>query len=394
MMIMRLGDFISENMGAILAEWDAFAKTIVPSALTMDSKALRNHARQMLQEIVLDLGNPQSDEAQRQKSFGLGRLLPGESSAETHAAARLFSGFTVEQLISEYRALRASVLKLWAASTSTGLVTDPIDVLRFNEAIDQAVAESVARYSQMVANSQHLFLAILGHDLRNPLATTLMASRFIMDGAEVDGKYSTAATRIHKAGQRMNKLVNDLIDYTRTNLGSSLPIIIKPVNFEVLCREAVAEHEMAYPDRQFELVVKGDSTGHWDDNRIAQVLSNLLSNAVQYGSVSHPVVVRLNADDEKRVVLRVENTGKVIPAEKINTIFDPLVRLVTDGKSPAPSTNLGIGLYIVREIVHAHGGSISVTSTEEHGTVFAVTLPRRCPGNDTQHRTLLTGSPI
>jgi signal transduction histidine kinase len=238
----------------------------------------------------------------------------------------------------------------------------------------------------MVATSQHLFLAILGHDLRNPLATTLMASRFIMEDA-ADGKYSTAATRIHKAGQRMNKLVNDLIDYTRTNLGSSLPIIIKPVNLEVLCREAVAEHETAHPEQRFELFVQGDSAGHWDDNRIAQVLSNLLSNAVQYGSISHPVVIRLNADDDKRVVLSVANTGKVIPAEKINTIFDPLVRLVTDGKSKAPVTNLGIGLYIVREIVHAHGGSISVTSTEKEGTVFAVALPRRSPGNITQHWT-------
>jgi signal transduction histidine kinase len=224
MKIMRLGDFITENIEPILAEWEAFATTIVPPALTMDSKALRNHARQMLQEIVLDLQNTQSDNEQLKKSFGTGRRLQAESSAETHAAARLFSGFTVEQLISEYRALRASVLKLWAKGAMMGLQSDPMDIMRFNEAIDQAVAESVAKYSQMVSKSQHLFLAILGHDLRNPLATTLMASRFIMEGAEVDGRYSTAATRIHNAGQRMNKLVSDLLDYTRTNLGSNLPI--------------------------------------------------------------------------------------------------------------------------------------------------------------------------
>lgn len=106
----------------------------------------------------------------------------------------------MEQLISEYRALRVSVLKLWATRTMSGLQTDPLDIMRFNEAVDQAVAESVAKYSQMVSKSQHLFLAILGHNLRNPLATTLMASRFIMDGPEVDGRYSTAATRIHNAG--------------------------------------------------------------------------------------------------------------------------------------------------------------------------------------------------
>lgn len=393
MTIMRLGDFITSNMEAILAEWDAFARTVVPPAMTMDGKALRNHAQQMLQEIVLDLSNAQSEQARRQKSLGTGRLLPHESSAETHAAARLFSGFTVEQLISEYRALRASVLKLWADSARTGLQTDPGDVLRFNEAIDQAVAESVGRYSQMVSKSQHLFLAILGHDLRSPLATTLMASRFIMEGAEVEGKYSTAATRIHNAGQRMNKLVNDLIDYTRANLGSSLPIIVKPVNLEVLCRDAVAEQELAHPEYRFDIAVQGDCNGQWDDNRISQVLSNLLGNAVQYGSTGKPVVIRLRTEGEQ-VVLCVENMGKVIPPEKIHTIFDPLVRLVTDGESAAPKSNLGIGLYIAREIVHAHGGSITVTSTEAKGTVFAVTLPRRSAGNAPQRWTSPPGAPI
>jgi hypothetical protein len=108
MTTMRLGDFITTHMEAILVEWEAFATTIVPPALTMDSKALRNHARLMLQAMAADLSNHQTDEAQERKSFGTGRLIAEESAAETHAAARLFSGFSIEQLVSEYRALRAS----------------------------------------------------------------------------------------------------------------------------------------------------------------------------------------------------------------------------------------------------------------------------------------------
>ncbi|HEX8611521.1 MAG TPA: sensor histidine kinase [Telluria sp.] len=384
MKIMRLGNFINTHMEEILREWEAFATTIVPPALTMDSKALRNHAKLMLQAIALDLGNDQSAEQQTRKSHGLGRLLEEESSAETHAAARLFSGFTIEQLISEYRALRASVLRLWAAHAMDGRHTDAADITRFNEAIDQAVAESVVRYSQMVTKSQHLFLAILGHDLRNPLATTLMASRFIMEASEADSKCATAANRIHHAGQRMNTLVNDLIDYTRTNLGSSLPIILKAVDLENLCRDAIAEQELAHPGRRFQLISTGACHGHWDDNRIAQVLSNLLGNAVQHGSSAETIVVRLQPGKDE-IVLCVENRGKVIPVENLNAVFEPLVRLANaDDQAGEPGTSLGIGLYIAKEIVRAHGGAIAVTSDEQEGTRFAITLPRAPRGNVAQ----------
>ena len=380
MMRMRLGDFILKNMESIMREWEAFATTIVPPALTMDSKALRNHATLMLEAIALDLSNTQSDAAQVRKSQGNGRLLNDESSAETHAAQRLFAGFSIEQLVSEYRALRASVLKLWASSTDAGMTTDAADVMRFNEAIDQAVAESVARYSQMVSKSQHLFLAILGHDLRNPLSTTLMASRFIMDGPEVHDKYASAATRIHNAGQRMNKLVNDLLDFTRANLGSNLPVILKDVNLLDLCQEAVEEQELAHPECKFSIVAAGDFDGRWDDNRMAQVLSNLLGNAAQYGSRSEPVVLRLQPS-EREIVLRVENMGTVIPPDKINSVFEPLMRHAGDDGGQSNATGLGIGLHIAREIVRAHGGTISVQSNEETGTVFTLHLPRYSRGD-------------
>lgn len=384
MTIMRLGDFIIQNMEPIMVEWEAFATTIVPPALTMDSTALRDHAKLMLEAIALDLGNSQTDEQQVRKSLGNGRLLPKESSAEVHAAQRLFSGFTVEQLVSEYRALRASVLKLWAAGTKEGMATDAADMMRFNEAVDQAVAESVARYAEMVSKSQHLFLAILGHDLRNPLSTTLMASRFIMDSDDVHDKYATAATRIHHAGQRMNKLVNDLLDYTRTNLGSRLPVILKDVNLHALCREAIDEQELAHPDCKFELIGEGDFDGRWDDNRMAQVLSNLLGNAAQYGTGAEPIVVRLHPY-ESDIMLCVENMGKVIPAEKINTVFEPMVRLAREESVHTNGTGLGIGLYITREIVRAHQGTISVISNVEKGTVFSIHLPRH-PTEHVQQR--------
>jgi PAS domain S-box-containing protein len=146
---LRLSDFILEQMEPILQAWEDFARTIEPPAFEMDAKDLRDQAAQMLMVIAADLNTPQSALEQVEKSQGRGKRQTKDTPAETHAAERLKAGFTIEQLISEYRALRSSVLSLWANSMRSGLATDPDDVTRFNEAIDQALAESVGRYAQI-----------------------------------------------------------------------------------------------------------------------------------------------------------------------------------------------------------------------------------------------------
>lgn len=369
---MRLSKFIIAHMDEIMHEWEGFASTVNPPALTMDSKALQDHARLMLEAMALDLENDQSDRQQFQKSTGQGRLLLAESNAETHASGRLKSGFTMGQLFSEYRALRASVLKLWARADMNG--PDVVrDMTRFNEAIDQAVAESIARYSSVVSTAQNMFLAILGHDLRNPLSTTLMAASFIEGSDDIDS-HRVAASRIHSSATRMSNLVNDLLDYTRTHLGMSLPISRKPADLRQICEMVVAEQQIAHPGRQINFLADGNSPGQWDPERIAQVLSNLLGNAVQYGDPTEPIVLRVETGSES-VALSVENKGPVIPSDKIESLFDPMVRLSKNPEAER-TTSLGIGLYIAREIVEAHGGEISANSSAEEGTVFAVTLPR------------------
>jgi hypothetical protein len=137
--IVRLSDFILEHMEPILQAWEDFARTIESGVATMDRKTLRDHASQMLKVIVVDLDTPQTAREQAEKSKGLGPRSSADTAAETHAVGRLLSGFSIEQLTSEYRALRASVLHLWAAESKKGLVTDIDDITRFNEAIDQAL---------------------------------------------------------------------------------------------------------------------------------------------------------------------------------------------------------------------------------------------------------------
>jgi PAS domain-containing protein len=146
---MRLSDLILEQMEPILQAWEEFAKTIEPPAFTMDSKALRNHASLMLRTIAEDLRRPQTRVEQIEKSKGLDLPDTKETAAETHATARLKSGFTIEQLVSEYPALRSSVLRLWSETARETLPTDIVDITRFNEGIDQALAKSVARFAKI-----------------------------------------------------------------------------------------------------------------------------------------------------------------------------------------------------------------------------------------------------
>lgn len=177
---LRLSDFILDHLETVLQAWEEFARTIEPPAFDMDSTQLRDHASDMLKEIAADLNTQQSAFEQAEKSKGRGKRKAHDTAAETHAVQRLDSGFTINQLVSEYRALRASVLSLWSNSMRSGLATDPDDITRFNEAIDQALAESVSRYAQIAQNR--------AEDERRRLDAVLQAAPVGIAHADRNGK--------------------------------------------------------------------------------------------------------------------------------------------------------------------------------------------------------------
>jgi signal transduction histidine kinase len=371
---MRLADYINQHQGAILDAWDTFALTNEPAALAMDARALRNHAAQMLSAIARDLQTAQTSEQALAKSQARGPAADPDSAASIHGAARLASGFTIDQLLAEYRALRASVLLLWAGHGRDG-ATDIDDITRFNEAIDQAVAESVARYSAMINHAQHMFLAILGHDLRNPLNTTVVASSYLMRIPQLDPAHLQVAARIHRSGLRMGRLIDDLIDYTRSHLGSELPMSLSKANMGLICRGTIEELRLAHPERAIHFEAGKDLDGIWDEGRMAQVCSNLLGNALQHGSTSEPVRMSVTSGGSD-IIIRVHNQGKAIAPLAMAAMFDPMVRFADPKMNlEGHETSLGLGLYIARAIVQAHGGEIATTS-DDNGTTFSVRLPR------------------
>lgn len=375
---MRLAQFIAENSEAILSDFEEFARTHTAAGDTMHIAALRDHAEAMLAAIALDISEHQSDEEQEIKSKG--DAPPSEDSAPTaaerHGTDRAVSGFTLQEMFAEYRALRASVLRLWTDAGERRLdPTDVDDLIRFNEAIDQSLAESITRFSTALERSREMFLAILGHDLRTPLGAVLTASAFLVSDGELAPKNLTLATRILSSAERMRKLVRDLLDFTTARLGHGIPITRADADIADIAREALAEIGGQSADRELRFVATGDTRGQWDAQRISQAISNLVGNAVQHGAVGTPVRVEVSGLAGE-VVVSVNNEGPVIGAENVGQIFDPFTRMPPADADRDVDRSMGLGLYIAQQIAMAHGGWIEVRSSEAEGTTFLLHLPR------------------
>jgi signal transduction histidine kinase len=372
----RLSHFIREHLEIILQEWEDFAASLHVLAAA-NKKKLRDHAEQMLMVICTDLDTYQGVQDSVDKSKGNAPAVADDTAAETHAEDRLQSGLTIEELTAEYRAVRASVLRLWQQREKSANQLAMQDMLRFNEAIDQALTESVVRYSAMMRDSQNVFLAILGHDVRNPLGAIRMGAQILLLDKELPEKYHTVAARIVGSTKRVTEIVSDLIDYSTGNLGSGMPIKPVPLDFAPECRHVVDEIRALHPERKVELDVSGDLRVVWDAARMNQALSNLVANAVQHGEKDQPVWVTIKGGAP--VVISVQNMGAAIEPSRLRAMFDPAqhfaIRSASE-RSGSDADNLGLGLYITREIVSAHGGTVSVTSSESSGTSFTVTLPR------------------
>lgn len=369
---MRLAEFILHDTEAILAEWESFAATLLPAATGMTSLALRDHAQQILEAVARDLTTPQTRDEQAEKSKGRAPEVAGaaETAAQTHAVLRARSGFDIIQLVAEYRALRASVLRLWmdaAPLDKTGVE----DIIRFNEAIDQAVAESVGHFHAQVERARNLFLGMLGHDMRNPLYA-IQVTASLLSSLNAGEEVSVAAARLIRSGASMQALLDDLMDFNRTRLGLGVRVAPADVDLAAAAADELDQFRSTHPHRQIDLSVTGDCRGRWDGRRVQQVVRNLVGNAVRYGAPGAPIRVALRGE-EAAVRLEVTNAGPPIDPLTLKEIFDPLKRGMTRGTDE--HGGLGLGLFIVREIVRAHGGTVGARCAGGEVT-FDVSLPR------------------
>nr|BDT38194.1 PAS domain-containing protein [Myxococcus sp. MH1] len=262
--------------------------------------------------------------------------------------------------------LDRGVLSRDAAGRPVRMIGSMMDITERKRTLERLAEE---------AEFRERFIGILGHDLRNPLNAITLSARALRRRAPLSSTQQQMAQRIEASAERMGTMISDILDLTRARLSGGIPLQVAPANLSNVCRQVVEELSAVHPDRYIAFDVDGRSDGLWDADRLAQVLSNLVGNALEHGAQDAPVLLRC-LDLETRQVVEVHNPGAPIPAPQLATLFDPFRQAGAAREKGRRRGGLGLGLFIVREIVHAHGGSVDVRSSELDGTTFTVTLPR------------------
>jgi PAS domain S-box-containing protein len=251
--------------------------------------------------------------------------------------------------------------------------------LEMAKAIANHVAAGISRFSAVselrdTVRFNEMFTGILGHDLRNPLTAIMAAAQMAMKQGGSERLFKPLS-RILSSSERMGRMIGQLLDLTRVRVGQGIPLEPRRFDLVPVVRQVMEELDDANPDWTLRLDRSGDTEGTWDADRLSQVFSNLIANAVQHGIPEHGVRVRIDGTDAWIVAVEIRNMG-AIPPEVAGNLFEPMARA---GRGRDKSRGLGLGLYITHEILRAHGARIEVESSEESGTLFKVVLPRAAP---------------
>ncbi len=361
---MRIGAFLQQNLDPVAADW-------------MELAHRRPDQHHLSQSIPLD--------RQRELLTGLAARLEAEADtrfvpfAENPALMPWGHDVPLASVIAEYGILRRVIVTRYFEDHG-----DIKNVVQLDGAIDIVIGEAIdsytdardarvlevamrARVAAAAAGSQELSVAILGHDLRNPLNAILMGARLLETSSRLDEEDRRILARLTGSAGRMSRMIRDVVDLAAARQGGGL--IVHPLHDDLgsITRQAVDEIALAHPRRAIALELDGDLRGRFDRDRMLQALSNLIGNAVAHGQ--DPIEVSA-VSDATHVRVSVSNAGKPIDPDLVPHLFEPFRR-----GHERRSDGIGLGLYITAQVVSAHGGSLEVRSGPI-ATVFSVALPR------------------
>ena len=345
---------VLDNRAQITAVWQARVAKL-PELAKLQPSALVDHMPEFLTELAAWIRG--DSEAENRAYLHL---------VQGHALTRLGHGIDLGILMREYQMLREVLLETVLPAAQN----DHPGLVAVNRAFDLALSESVRRFALHREEIRERFVGILGHDLRNPLmALTLAAETILATPSCGQPAHARLATAIRKGGERMSRMIGDLVDFALGQLGGGIPSVPTTNNMGDIAREAVDELRATHPDRDVRLISKGHLVGAFDRDRVVQVIANLVANALVHGD--DPITARVfETPDRQWIVTEVHNFGPPIPAESIPHLFDPFRR-----GARAKRGGLGLGLYIVQQIALAHGAGCTVESNEA-GTTFRIRWPR------------------
>jgi signal transduction histidine kinase len=372
----RIVALLSERKSALLERWIAAVRSdpAIPSVQRLDDDEVRDYVPKLIDELAESM----AQSARTGPRGATGHEIGGTDAARVHARDRFATHYTLAELLRELAWLRGVLLDLAAEDTKLeGWTVDEAKLV--HQAIDEVMITAAVEMEQASAQElrrdlafRELFIGILGHDLRNPLSSIVFTTAALLRAEEIPPGQARALRRIAASADRMGKLIHDMLDLTRLRSGGGLAVERRPVDLGKVCREVIEELEVIHANRSIVWTADGDLWGAWDPDRLAQLVSNLVGNALTYSPEGTPVRVSGRADGPG-VALDVNNQGPPIPPQTMETLFDPFRR---GPESARGKGGLGLGLYVAQKIVEAHGGSIRAESDAARGTTFTVVLPR------------------
>ncbi|HTL33293.1 MAG TPA: HAMP domain-containing sensor histidine kinase [Kofleriaceae bacterium] len=357
-----VADFLRSQMQRIAERWEEEVRADLPALSKMTKPVLFDHLPEFLDGLAdwID-GNPELAEVK------FARL------AEGHALQRLGYGVGLETLTREYSKLRVVLLRLLNKLEPTQEVRE--DMVTLHEGMDRAINEAMHRYATRRDEVRERFVAILGHDLRDPLSTVVISANMLAANPSLKPEHRVVASRIVRACDRMQRMISDVMDFARGHLGNGIPANPTLNDMGEILRAAADEISGANPQREVAIDTQGDLRGAFDRDRVHQALTNLISNAVNHGE-GRIEVRAFETEDHHAVITEVTSHGEVIPEPLRERLFDPFAQ----GEIAGPRRGLGLGLFIVQQIAIAHGALCEVTSNEQ-GTTFRIRWPR-VPGHE------------
>lgn len=360
----QVSEYLIQHQEKILKTWEARAKKEVAAARHQESLALQNSLPEYLAQIATALSTTINRTELRvqfdlAESTRVGKKHGSERAGTVH--------YTMDQLIYEYHILRQVIFDVIEEEINISDMEREIITC----SIEKAVNDAATQFSETLSDIQEYLLDTLAHDLRSPIAAAKMGAQLILRRPEEVELNIKTASRIANTMDRLDSMIHDLLDASRLRAGQGLQLQFEECDLETMAKQIASEFKYTH-EREFLVKTPGPTIGNWCKNALTRAIENLLSNAVKYGSKNTPITITLKKHEET-VCLMIHNHGNPIPKNEQLILFEQFRR----SKTAEAEAGWGLGLTVVKGIVKAHFGKISVESSEAAGTLFSIELPLR-----------------